>query len=498
MKRKYFIIISVFAALLLCLSAFAAADEGFFVNDADSVLPKLFDGVYAVGSGGSELLVTDQVYALSGSGLHLLGSAGTATVSDGTDTDSGSGTVGGGTDAVGGGGLLYEDGSIAIRSDTVRVGLYYSYSDARDSAVESSVLENQNGGGFSFGYYDEDGLYQIIGTTECSRVKLLPGESATVFALSADQDEPLCAMESTGRTRYLIVRPEPFEDDPLTSCAGNRYYGEFAYAVLSGKGLTVVNNVDIERYVMGVCACEMTESWPVEALKAQAVAARTYVQRSVRSSVYHYTCGFDVTADTYSQVYRGIRGVGERIEAAVRETENQYLTCGDELVDAVYSAADGGATEDGQNVFGNPSAYLVGVIDPFEAAADAENPYASWKVTLTPTQLGNKVGIDAVRAVDVATSRTGNVIKLELVSVSGQTAIVIRDSCRTLLGLKNIHYTVQEDSSGNFVFTGSGYGHNLGMSQWGAYAMAKYYDKDYRDILGFYYTGVGISYGYVE
>ena len=80
-------------------------------------------------------------------------------------------------------------------------------------------------------------------------------------------------------------------------------------------------------------------------------------------------------------------------------------------------------------------------------------------------------------------------------SVSGKTASLTRDRCRTALGLKNIRYEISQDSAGNFVFTGSGCGHNLGMSQWGAYAMAKYYEKDYRFILGFYYTQVGISYG---
>ena len=64
--------------------------------------------------------------------------------------------------------------------------------------------------------------------------------------------------------------------------------------------------------------------------------------------------------------------------------------------------------------------------------------------------------------------------------------------------LKNIHYEISRDAADNFVFTGSGYGHNLGMSQWGAYAMAKYYEKDYRFILGFYYTGVGLSCGVIE
>ena len=89
-------------------------------------------------------------------------------------------------------------------------------------------------------------------------------------------------------------------------------------------------------------------------------------------------------------------------------------------------------------------------------------------------------------------------IKLEFISDTGQKAVIIRDSCRTVLGLKNIRYSVSKDNSGNYVFRGSGFGHNLGMSQWGAYAMANYYNKNYKEILGFYYTKVGLSFGIVE
>ena len=127
-------------------------------------------------------------------------------------------------------------------------------------------------------------------------------------------------------------------------------------------------------------------------------------------------------------------------------------------------------------MFGYQNDYLIGVMDPYEASAKDENPYAAWTVTLTPSQLGSRLGIGPVKSVVVTTSRLGNVTKLEFISASGEERVT-------------------RDDDGNYVFKGSGFGHNVGMSQWGAYAMAKYYDKDYRFILGFYYTKVGLSSG---
>ena len=449
-------------ALLLAGSFLAVADETFFVNDGNSALPEYFEGVYAIGNGGTELLFTDDVYALTASGLQKLGTAMTN----------------------GGGGLLYDDGTVPIVSDRVRVGLNYSYSSSRDSSVASAAFENVGGDRF-----------QTLAETDARNLTIYPSPDGAVDVYRPDENAPICTLDSTSKDLYLVVRPEPFEAEPLIRYGGISYYGEFACAVLANEKLTVVNNVDLDHYVMGVCAIEMSESWPVEALKAQAVAARTFVQRMIGSSVYYYRCGFDVTADTYTQAYRGTRGVGENIRTAAEETSNQYLTQDGDLIDALYSAADGGATEDSQNVFGYPNTYLLGVYDPFESAAEKENPYSEWTVTMTPAQLGNLLGIGPVRSVTQTTSRTGNTIKLEFVSTGGQTATLIRDNCRTKLGLKNIRYEVTKDETGSFVFSGSGFGHNLGMSQWGAYAMAKYYEKDYRFILGFYYTKVGISYG---
>ena len=478
MKTKYFCYIFILLLLIAALSFFAFADESFFVNDDASALPKHFNGVYAVGSGGTELLASGEVYALTGSGLQLLGSS----------------------ESEGGGGLLYEDGAIDIRSDRVKVGLVYSFSDSRDNSVPSAALRNVNGGGFTFGYYDAQGAFQILAETEENAVIVRPGPScaAEVYSPYADSSGAaprLALLEATSANRYLVVRAEPWADEPLTEYDGIRYYGEFDFAVLANDRLTVVNDVDLEHYVMGVCAIEMSERWPVEALKAQAVAARTFVQSMIGKSVYYYTCGFDVTDDTYTQAYRGTSNVGDNIRAAVAATENQYLTQNGKLIDALYSAADGGATEDAENVFGYPNTCLLGVFDPYEAAAEKENPYSAWTVTYTPSQLGQLLGIGPVQSVTPTHSDMGNVIKLEFASTGGQRATLLRDNCRTRLGLRSIRFEISRDSAGNFVFKGSGFGHNLGMSQWGAYAMAKYYEKDYRFILGFYYTKAGLSYG---
>ena len=475
MKKKYFsyILLLLVVVILFAAAAVASPDGEFFVNDEFTLLPRNFEGVYAIGSGGTDLLVSGNLYALTSSGRQRLGAAA----------------------VIGGGGLTDDPEPVKLNGDHVKVGLAYNFAEARDCSVPSATIVNTGGGGFSFGYYDEYEDFVVLASADDDTLTVRPGPDSAVDVFSHGESAPVFTFEESSKDSYLFVRPEPFEEQPLIRYAGISYRGEFCFAVLSNDRLTVVNYVDLDSYIMGVCAIEMTESWPLEALKAQAVAARTFVQRMIGSSVYYYGCGFDVTADTFTQAYHGTRGVGDNIVVAVEETANQYLTQNGALIEALYSASDGGATEDSENIFGYPNSYLIGVPDPFEEYAEEENPYSSWTVTMTPAQLGSCVGIGPVESVEPTYSRMGNVIKLEFVSTSGQTAVLLRDNCRTRLGLNSIRYEISIDDRGYFVFEGSGCGHNLGMSQWGAYAMAKYFDKDYRFILGYYYTDVSMSLG---
>lgn len=492
MKTKAVKIITAASAALLALFSAAAgtgtlADYGVYVNTKGETMELEKDSAYAIGSAGAGLIDVDEVYVLTADGLEKLASGGGK---PGHSAD----------DYEGGGGLLYDNGKVEIASDKVFVGLKYYYSPARDTGLEAANLENAVGRGYEFGYFDEDREFVSEDHTDETRItmRIIPGTRADIGVYVTGTEHLLFTFENTGSRNMLAVRPVCEQTDAVTWFAGHRYYGDFAYAMLGGGKITVINAVDMEKYVMGVCSREMSPSWSLEALKAQAVAARTYAARNLKNSLYYYNCGFDVTGDTYSQAYSGCDAVGSRIERAVEETENEYLTWDGGLCDAQYFSSDGGATEDNKNVYGNSShPYLLGVIDPYESAVDSVNSYSEWTRTISSSELAAKVGLPDVKRLEAEYSDTGNVIKLTFTSSSGREAVISRSYCRTTLGLPSIRYSVEKDRSGDFVFTGSGWGHNIGMSQFGAYAMAEYYGKTYKDILGFYYTGVGLSYGRV-
>ncbi len=496
MKTKTVKIITAVSAAALALVSMAAgagalADYSVYVNAKGETMELEKGSTYAIGASGAGLIDEDEVYVLTAGGLEKLSGSGSGSPGGKPDYSDG--------DYKGGGGLLYDNGSVKIASDKVFVGLNYYYSPARDTGLEAANLENAVGRGYEFGYFDKDREFVPLDYTDETRITMRITSGSGIGVYITGTERLIFEVPATNAQNMLAVRPMCEKTDAVTWFAGHRSYGDFAYAVLGGGKITVVNAVDMEQYVMGVCSREMDSSWPLEALKAQAVAARTYAARNVKGSIYFFSCGFDVTGDTYSQAYSGCDAVGSRIERAAQETENEYLTWSGGLCDAQYFSSDGGATEDSENVYGGSDhQYLVGIVDPYESAVDSINKYSEWSYTMTSSELGEKVGLPDVKQVKAAYSDTGNVIKLTFTSSSGKEAVISRSYCRTALGLPSIRYSVEKNRSGAFVFTGSGWGHNIGMSQFGAYAMAVYYDKSYKDILGFYYTGVGLSYGKVN
>jgi stage II sporulation protein D len=139
------------------------------------------------------------------------------------------------------------------------------------------------------------------------------------------------------------------------------YRGQLAVSVTAGK-LDAVNVLGLEQYLQGVVAQEMPSSWPEEALKAQAVAARSY-------ALAHLIRGkhFDVYADVRSQVYGGIRGEHPRTTAAVQATKGEVMLWEGKPADALFHSTSGGTTLDAAEVFGQAVPYLVGVEDPHSA-----------------------------------------------------------------------------------------------------------------------------------
>lgn len=301
-----------------------------------------------------------------------------------------------------------------------------------------------------------------------------------------------------GMTQLLAVHPVNSAGKQMTWFKGHKYYGDFIYSRMSGEDLTVVNILPMEDYVKGVISIEMSESWPVEALKAQAVCARTYAASHLN---LYKGYGFDVTADTYCQAYLGTERTGANVTKAVEETAGVYLTYGGEFCSTQYYSSNGGASEDNKNVNYSDVPYLKGVIDPYEeAVADRISNY-TWSYSYTPAELAAKLsryGLASISSVQPTYSETGNMIQLVFTDINGKTQTIKRDQCRTVMGFRSIHYTVEYSSAtGKFVFEGAGWGHNVGMSQWGAYSMAQKYNCTYDQILNFYYTDITLSRGVV-
>lgn len=301
-----------------------------------------------------------------------------------------------------------------------------------------------------------------------------------------------------GKDLNLAVSPQSSYEPAVTWFKGYRYHGDFEYVRRSGDKLTVINIVDIEDYVKGVIPYEMSGSWPIEALKAQALCARTYAASHFNANSYY---GFDVTNDTYSQVYRGLTGATSTSDAAVEQTADIYILYAGEPISAMYCSSNGGATEDSENITGNAVGYLRGKVDSFEAAAASINANSSWTDTLTHSQLAEKANtlgfsIASADSIEITYSDTGNVIGMKLTDSNGRSASfsgkACYEFCTSTLGLKSISFEISENGD-SVTFIGSGWGHSLGMSQFGAYAMAKTYGFTYDQIVNFYYTDITLA-----
>jgi len=357
---------------------------------------------------------------------------------------------------------------------------------------------------------------------------------------------------------YFVVRPDG-ADKTQTWFKGYRYYGDFQYARRNGNDLTVVNLVPEDLYVQGVLPNEYIISGGIESLKAGAVAIRTFARATTKhASAY----GFDVCTTDDCQVYRGVYTgqFADKVTEAAESTAGECIYYGGKPIQAVYFAADGGATEDAVNAWGSDIPYLVGKADPYEDTIAFASK--TWSYTVTPEQVASMLsarGVSCGTIVSLAVTATtpmGNVNEITIRDSAGKVITYKKDNVRVLSNISGIRYfsrrftitpvgetaasgggsfsvydgtstttrdsvtvvtgsgtttvtapaavitgsgastagsgTASGGSGTGWVISGGGYGHNVGLSQWGAYAMAKQ-GLGYQDILNFYYTGVTIS-----
>ena len=379
----------------------------------------------------------------------------------------------------------------------------YQSFDAAKTAAE------QYADGFP-AYYD--GVYRaLVGNYDSSQDATNAASSRSINGTAYSASNKCVVVTNTsnskilfefdcGSSKSLTVSPQNSGGKAITWFKGYKYYGDFEYVRRTGDKITVINVVDIEDYVKGILPYEMSSSWPTEALKAQAVCARTFAVNNFNANASY---GFDVTNDTFSQAYRGTNLANSSSDAAVDATSGQYVTYNGKLISAMYSSSFGGGSENSENVFANIVPYLRGKIDPFEAAADGINGKSDWTFKYTKSELTSLVNqrgysLSTIDKLEITYSDTGNAIGLTFTDANGRTATFSRSACynfcTSTMGMYSIHFTASDYGS-YITFTGGGWGHSCGMSQFGAYAMAKSYGYTYDQIIGFYYTGVALSRG---
>ena len=339
----------------------------------------------------------------------------------------------------------YRDGFVAwIDGDyQVRAGSYTSRQEAEDAAR------------------DLDGT--VVDTSSYAVNVTRTGTAEILFQFDGGDDLALGVMpDVTGA------------DAVRTWFKGYRYYGGFRYERISGGDLTVVNIVDLETYIKGVVPYEMSSSWPLEALKVQAVCARSYAYINIHSGK-HTSYHFDVCNTTDCQAYYGAGTnsssyqATERTDQAVDETAGEYAWYDGQVIEAFYSSSHGGASESVYNVWGTSLEqypYLCGVEDPYEADMASKNSYSSWTVSYTSSELAQRLenyDYDASSGIESLTltySDLGNVIQVRVNYQDGGSDTIRPSSMRSVFGISSIRFTVngQAASSGSGTTSGSGGG----------------------------------------
>ncbi|MHB8059259.1 MAG: SpoIID/LytB domain-containing protein [Gaiellaceae bacterium] len=217
--------------------------------------------------------------------------------------------------------------------------------------------------------------------------------------------------------------------------AGRKYRGKFRVSSAGGR-LRLVNHVNLESYLWGVVPCESPHDWPAEALKAQAVVARSYALSSGRAG-----SDFDVYADTRSQVYYGISHEYPESTQAVKDTKGEAVYYKDEVARTFFFSTSGGRTAAIKDAWpkARPVPYLVSVNDPYDDAS----PYHSWgPVTFSPQKLARLLRVNGPIS-DLTTKQNGSkrVSKVTIVGAGGATSQLSGDSVKLALGLRSNWFT---------------------------------------------------------
>ena len=415
--------------------------------------------------------------------------------------------------------------AIDPKYETVKIGLFYS-STAKSQITLSSEQS------FEVGYMDSNNFISQYTFTE-PNLTLAYGTSGQVI---------VNGVGTNVTNSSFALKPV----NGIVSVNGSNYRGGIEIIPDSNGTFTVVNFVNINDYIAGVVGKEMSPSWHIEALKSQAVCARSYTITTWRK---HSSNGFNLCSTQHCQAYLGMSGETESTIRAASETRDQVVMYGQSVAETLYSSSSGGASAYSKNVWGSDVPYLTAVKDPYEAYVD--NPKAHWEVNLSKSDIKNslaKSSVDIGEITDMKVTGADEYGRTYEVTIYGTSDkyVLKNDRTRTFFGLNSQmysiipqggeavaqplsvlsgtgqsttdlftlkgskasgtmsdgfyikssgttrHYVLQSANPDSWLLSGSGWGHGLGMSQYGAKGMAEQ-GFGYKDILMFYFPGTYVQ-----
>lgn len=275
-----------------------------------------------------------------------------------------------------------------------------------------------------------------------------------------------------------------------------RYRGIIILRLNSRKRITVINEIGLEEYICGIMTKEVSPDWPIESLKAQAIVARTFALKSLSK---HSKDGFNLCSKTHCQVYGGVDSEDERSNKAVYDTAGEVLMYDGQIISSFYHSSCGGCTEDVKNVWNSPQGKNPEFLTGVKCGFCEEDRWYNWNAALSFKMLysnisnaGYRIG-EIKRIKTVGNTSSDRVIDILIEHTKGKLWLTSH-KFRMIINpntVRSTNFKIKVKNKTAYL-TGHGWGHGVGMCQWGARGMA-FKGRNYKEILKYYYKGTKIE-----
>ncbi|MDR7869837.1 MAG: SpoIID/LytB domain-containing protein [Tissierellaceae bacterium] len=399
---------------------------------------------------------------------------------------------------------------------------------------------------YGFNFYDKNNKDNVILTIEDTEIEISGNDKKAIEVYGVDG----ILITTLPEDGSLVIGSVDIYNS-IIKVDENRYRDYITF-LNNGFNLLIINHINIENYLFGVVPREIPASSHIDALRAQAIVARSYAYTTLKK---HISEGYNLCSTTHCQVYGGYDWEHPNTNQSVIDTYGEYVTYDGQVVNTPFHSSSGGHTESSENVWGGKLPYLVPVNDIYSINA----PNSSWSIKLTPRELGDKLlanGINVGEVKDLQILQTTDSDRVEKIRIIGSNSeeVITGEKLRSIVGttsLKSTLFSINKEGSSSskkvyivdgseqtkevnlsgmyiidgsnkttvnrnannrvrgdvsstniegtvsvqpttFTFEGKGYGHGVGMSQYGAIEMAKL-GYNYMDIIKHYYNGVEIT-----